>query len=844
MKIPVGSNGVAGKNRKGIQNPADVTLFKPSITINKYKAYLLDWLAVHGGNQSDTSNLLKFLKSIENEKEIQSLYDTSGLIDILSRIEEQYLRLHGKVDIRFHVQSLMTRVEKYAKTQKDQDQKDALNMLYTAAASKLINTRDRENYRTSGNLTGSLESINGTLYKLRKFDYSSQYVSNARYEEKEILMGAIETSLILGEEDISSKLQTSSIKLNSTISTLIEEIKKIIEPQKIDKEKLEVAQRKLKDSFLTYLIMNVLKAGDTAVTIFNSVGWAITEIMDVVLHAEREFWYKDSSSSLREKKKVQILRNGFAVLNVTVNIMNEVFSEDAKLLQMQLEDVGKLLIDDLGSEVKTTINDAKLELRTILQSDIIDPTLIKALSADILGMLTRHAAKNNLEKQRILWKMIKIMKIGKAGIEVYLQIRSNSTLLGAVLKPIEEVNHRYLEQIKTQIYWKVMPMVKYVEALKVSIRDSLAGESKIKLDFGEWEAQSKLKCLKDTFNEVFGGAKLQADLARSAVNINEAMKLLVNLYDRIDSYYDTSKFATFFINLNLNKPLNFKDPELNRSTSNLTNIIHANIIFREYELGRLLFNRHYFPFAQYHSRKFQLHTHINFNDPATLLDHISLSFEGLIGEKPSNGKYDSEIISDTNCLFYRWSDRDVIAKIIEGEEIVIKADIRKGLPVSAVKFKRLALKIVSEDGYYPFESIFWNYDVLMTMVGNSLYTCGKQIYNIPATNVHLHYSIARNPDGSVIRKNSVYKTFEENSPFLSPYASWKIQLKKSDILLPKHSDLPSNKEFKNFENKTLHLELHGDGEYFNGETYTTEVCTKELKKYYKYYDELIEIIPK
>lgn len=43
--------------------------------------------------------------------------------------------------------------------------------------------------------------------------------------------------------------------------------------------------------------------------------------------------------------------------------------------------------------------------------------------------------------------------------------------------------------------------------------------------------------------------------------------------------------------------------------------------------------------------------------------------------------------------------------LMAGEEIFVKADISKGVPPNAVKFKQLELKIISSDGNHPFDSI-------------------------------------------------------------------------------------------------------------------------------------------
>ena len=80
--------------------------------INMYKTYLRKNL----NNRWIKINLIELLYKLDNNNNIQKVYDTLGFVDEMQELEEQFYSLNKDLDFKPFYESLLKRITEYAKT--------------------------------------------------------------------------------------------------------------------------------------------------------------------------------------------------------------------------------------------------------------------------------------------------------------------------------------------------------------------------------------------------------------------------------------------------------------------------------------------------------------------------------------------------------------------------------------------------------------------------------------------------------------------------------------------------------------------------------------------------------
>lgn len=237
---------------------------------------------------------------------------------------------------------------------------------------------------------------------------------------------------------------------------------------------------------------------------------------------------------------------------------------------------------------------------------------------------------------------------------------------------------------------------------------------------------------------------------------------------------------------------------------------------------------------------------LQFNDTDLMIhkavEHIEDLREQMKTTQISIGKYDRERFSDiefssskssTSPPFFVWHNSDFkqdIEKLLQGQEIVVKADITKGLKENAVKFNEIGIhfKAAKDTIQTQIDAELEHFGVTLAMIGNNYYRCGSRIYFISVDdNIVLDYTMKKGADGKPSVSNEVYDKISGKNCFLSPYAMWSIKLRK----------ISENEEnfdnLKKFTSEIIDLELIGHGQYLKEEgLISKEICNEKLDEYY------------
>lgn len=88
-KIPDGELGRDGMNSEGIEQPRELDFISPMYALNDYKNFVRENV-VNNSRESDSE---AFLMDLDENKDIDSLYDAHGLFNELQGVENQYFHL-------------------------------------------------------------------------------------------------------------------------------------------------------------------------------------------------------------------------------------------------------------------------------------------------------------------------------------------------------------------------------------------------------------------------------------------------------------------------------------------------------------------------------------------------------------------------------------------------------------------------------------------------------------------------------------------------------------------------------------------------------------------------------
>lgn len=398
-----------------------------------------------------------------------------------------------------------------------------------------------------------------------------------------------------------------------------------------------------------------------------------------------------------------------------------------------------------------------------------------------------------------------------------------------------------LEEYEQRINDVMMPMIREIENTMNQMIQSLNGTSHVQLDIAKWKVQSALKDVIVYFRRMTKDFSVQDDLLRAIEKSEEGMTTLIDVYDRIDSYADNAKLAAYIADIASAKSIQIeiRDERLSAAKAKLDRIIQSNLVQEQYEVALHAFKQHSFPFAKSVLEHFILPTNLTVNDTESLtvnavsrindmMSHDQNSKSSIL--KNDRYLYD-EVSFDGGSMhfapFYVWKGRDVrkeIETLFRGEEIVLKADVVKGINQNAIKFNEIAIrfKVANEEDQRRLDRELENFHLTMKMIGYNYYRCDSTYFHISVDDdVEITYSLANDSRGMPIFHNTVYDKIRANDYFLSPYALWSLKLTKGRF-----------SRLRSFGMSDIDLELVGTGQYLDHGPFISELCNDQLDQFY------------
>lgn len=352
-----------------------------------------------------------------------------------------------------------------------------------------------------------------------------------------------------------------------------------------------------------------------------------------------------------------------------------------------------------------------------------------------------------------------------------------------------------LKAFESKISDVMRPMVDAMLQTIHNAEQGLPVKSAAVVDLKKWQIRAVIGDTKLTLRNYMNDFTEQPDDLRNQIQIlGEVFAILVNIYDRIESYNKQQKLCDFVADISSadREAIQVNDPELRAALVNLDSTINKNILLGQYKLAIDGFQQSVFPFAGRFIDNYQLPPSLKV--PEDFRELVGMAVEQLGGLLDKIRNFDVSILSiDENVYhsqfdvryvntkpFYAWSSNNYsysIQRLMSGEKVSFLADINSGVPFNAVKFTVAELYIQTENAERQavLENILRNYDVRMTHMGNSYYRCDNSSYIINSRAAEIIYSFERHDDVP-LRTNAVYAKIKNGHSVLSPYAMWSIQL--------------------------------------------------------------------
>ncbi|XP_018007170.1 uncharacterized protein LOC108664972 isoform X3 [Hyalella azteca] len=811
-----GRNGMDGDSRANIENiePAAIIDYKAEI-INDYKGYVRENLQVDRGGLIRKNDLIKFFSELDISGDVKRLYDTSGLVGELRGLERQSNLLQEKDSVFFY-ESLLDRINAFANDFKAQERSKehnkTLGYMYTAVLGKLYDLKSDSDATLVIDIKGYFDILTSNMNALGKLQEKYKMVSvinNFRDQYKDSLDKKMEESQRFIEEEITPAIDQIHEQIYDKMDKLLSVIKEL--QKEADNKRVELLKKTkelehalvLSDLFgnlkSVWQVANML--GPVGETLKGLVG-ALTSVPDSFVSGAQTAGQQSPSlplgimadlrllkAQVKSIKDKQMTKNHRIIDYIDHEITSNVLLNDIreslhkiKTGQFPIHDADgapnlKQFSEELTVKIKKLLITKENELRT--NTAIDDESVTQALDA--------------------IAKVRQLIQISEVSADTYVNNKDDQAKLDALSNAIQqaEEEHQRLKQYENKIESALAPTLENMEEDLKEIESKLVTKSQVALDVNKWQVQSVLRDMKLSVRQLTKEFQLGEDLTRCIEKLEESMTTLIGIYDRMQDCQEQQNLANYIAAVAA-----YHGPD-DVDQVELEILIRSNLILTQYKTAVNAFKQWVFPFAGLYLERIMSPSHLainngNIEDLATKaveqIEYIRARVDEYMtaiqrhDQHIHEGLFDSH--HDSSHPFFVWRNEDhkeEISKLLSGEAIVVKADIRGSAPdKDAIKFNllELNLKVTNATRQRELNDKLKSFKVSATHFGNSYYRYDDKLYAIGSHSENIEYSFEKDVIGVPIHRNQVYNKIKAGDFMLSPYAMWRIQLKQLKHSIP------------------------------------------------------------
>ncbi|XP_016836821.1 uncharacterized protein LOC107980525 [Nasonia vitripennis] len=838
-KCASGKFGSDGKYNEDIKLPLVNVMEAPANIVDDYKNY------VRENFPSIRENFLRqFIDQLEGNNATEDLYDAFAYVQELQDLEERFYVSSNRIAFLPFYQSLLSRIEHYGNNilhgNKTDDRK-ALFYVSTAIKSKVYNLKN--NYADSLIIDVSeyLQTVESEFEALTKSEEDASAHKNSADYQNTIENRIIETQSFI-ETSIMTKIESSLSQIDSLINSLINETISREDDVIKAKKKIEDQQQNMQRTLVWKTLLEITKVASVFLNLLGPVGSVAAAFIGTGATIAENVFLKDTENIA---DMVSVIPEA---VSKSVSAIEKIYGNKKKAFEAQLEDLEKVLKNDKDNDfqdIKEKVSETKDEYNTqIANKSALDPKVmdkIDNLRTEVVELIEVKKNQWNPYDKHVknLARMQNVLKVGGPAIGGIQNIMSQHKKLKKVGDAIQEQekNLQKLQQFEKDIYKIIVPVCNNVRKFVKDSQSKLQAKSHAGLDISKWDVQSTLKNLKYKFEEYTKGFKVQADFANLMDYLNEAINTMILLYDRIQDYQDKKELGNYIERINSNIFTDIQDAKLRAEVDKLKLFIQSNTVLEKCTKVVQAFGRYVYPFADCYLSNLDLFNNYKQENITIVIQNARYTIDNLRKElqksKAKLPKEQSEIIQNIKYSsddpevgpFFVWKydeHKHEIKKLLAGFEVLLKSDIKKGLNKDAVKFKQISLRFrtPAQSRQKKFNEKISQFYIAMTHSGNSYYKCNDKIHMIPS-NDSIPLIFRTNSDFAY--ENGNVAILKDNTPILSPYTMWRIQLKrinkKYDLsVLTKFIDMP------------IDIELEGVGQHI--EPGNAKLCNDNMDKYY------------
>lgn len=823
-------NGVEGKVNYTSREAADSTKKINSSDfgslVSEYKGQLIEHL-----NLSDSSDFrVQFYYKIDKDKEINSMFDIFALVKELQILEKNFHKLHARLNFLPLYQSLLNRTAEYAKqpnrrSERPAEDKKVLTYLYTTILGREYNLQDRSESNLIVNIKNYLESTQSAIQKYKvatkihtigqiKIDYENSL--NKKTEEADKLVNNV----------IIPELRNILEENRKNVDAVIDSIIRLEKQTEKNRQEIKTKKVEFQGKLVLSLICDYYTMAAGFLEFIPVVGGIAAEATrKVVGVAEDAFNLNEvytppeppelPTGSKSPNGMINTLRmNAKEELSEIIEISIKTFSNypgdfDGVLVLVggikerlrQATELGVIskLREELPKILQRTL-DVSLNMRTL--THFSSPlSWVQDANYHAFQSKKKVKPKDPLSKddKEMLTKMLKHAcesSVVLGFLKKTVGRLSNIKKLEEAIKEHTKVLEK-LGKFKDTVRNQMGPALEMMAGDVLNVAKSLGGKSQASLDVTKWQLQSKLKNMNINVQSMVKGLNVSDLFTNTFSKIEDGINTLINVYDRIQSYQQEKKLANYIANVNSadSNSIQVHDAKLQSAIDYLEVILNCNIVIQQYQTAVDSFKQYVFPLAHLFLKELVLPSYLDYGKDLgslvikaeTQISHIQKKldeyrntakrYHAYVGSGQFNSKFRS------TKPFFVWDKqtyKDMISKLFSGEIVTAYTDVRKSMPrYDAIKFTEIEInfKAPDETTQTILTNVLKDFEIEALHMGNSYYRNKDQIFLIVSGKQDFSYGLEKDSNGQLLHKNLVIEQIKNGDAMLSPYATWKIQLK-------------------------------------------------------------------
>ncbi|CAL8133027.1 unnamed protein product [Orchesella dallaii] len=844
-QAPSGSYGISGGNSNGKISP--VTPKHPTLgpeTITAFKKFILKSRSLMGR---------QFVSQIDEKAEIKESYlsvNTFG--EELTNLESIfYKHISLPQTFIYEYQDLIWRIDEYIRTHDMSSHSEHhyfLNLLRASAFSKLVAINQQQTSPDMViNVADYFKTVKDEIQRLKtvQTDFT---ISQKNMEFKSQIQSQIREAYSIIYSDVLPTLSQLETNLQETTANTINEYElKSLEDSALEtKEKLKVHEEKTKQTILFQKLLQGLSLVGMVAAFFGPKGItisfatsALASLGSALLPGIQPLTLPDQLSQFMGATHGNFMLHKNESVPFIVQLTQKVITEQ------QLPQLSSPL-SNFQAAYRNLLNISNLEsnhdpippenvLTAHQQFDLKLKELIDSLVTTKNSLFANQSnAYDPLES------LIQTITIANTNYPLASTLRPDPALSSNFddespeMKKMNELL-KNIENRKQAIYHSVIPIVKLTKSSLSQQTANLPEESSAAaLIAKKWNVQGMLKDVKLNLQGMLSGTSAAEGVVICVDKLDNAMAILIDLYDQIDKYEEKKQLADYIASVNSHGTFSsVNDPVIRSMSEKVLFYVKANLFLYEYEMAMGALKQWAFPLASRYLIPSELEGQIpgleseikNRNLEATVniykgrIEHLSNQLD----------KYKSIVVGTDEILFksnftkensatgpfYTWKNDEwqhSIEELLAGKPILFNADIWKSeWSKGAIKFKtiELYLRVQNVTMQNELMHVLNHYHLVMTHSGISYYKFLDNVFVIRGKSQRLEFSFRRTNGNTLVSQNVVAGKFNSAGDYLlSPFSYWTFQLKDMRQVSQRTGDLLKFAPF-------IDLELQGDGMYID-----------------------------